>query len=214
MSTAQKLPLSRSLNRLAQGVVNDAFQKSGQALPCRVVRVVSSNVVTVAFQVNSKFTLPQVTIPMAGAEWIRYPIQPGNGGVVFPADARLAGISNIGGGTADLSQPANLTALVFLPFADAKWSAVDLQAVTIYGPNGVVLRDTGNASNITLTPSGIAITTPEITANVPTTTINGNVTVNGTITASGEVTGNGITLSSHMHGGVQSGGSNTSGPSG
>lgn len=40
----------------------------------------------------------------------------------------------------------------------------------------------------------------------------GNATFGGSITATGEVTGNGIHLSTHKHGGVESGGSTTDGP--
>lgn len=40
----------------------------------------------------------------------------------------------------------------------------------------------------------------------------GNATFGGNITASGEVTGNGIHLSTHKHGGVESGGATTDGP--
>ncbi|WP_324723856.1 Gp138 family membrane-puncturing spike protein [Lelliottia sp. JS-SCA-14] len=40
----------------------------------------------------------------------------------------------------------------------------------------------------------------------------GNATFGGTITATGEVTGNGIHLSTHRHGGVESGSSTTQGP--
>lgn len=40
----------------------------------------------------------------------------------------------------------------------------------------------------------------------------GNATFGGTITATGEVTGNGIHLSTHKHGGVESGESTTDGP--
>lgn len=43
--------------------------------------------------------------------------------------------------------------------------------------------------------------------------ITGNVDVTGTVTASDDVVGGGISLNSHIHGGVQSGGSNTSTPS-
>lgn len=42
-------------------------------------------------------------------------------------------------------------------------------------------------------------------------TINGNLTVNGSITGN-EVTASGISLSNHVHSGVQSGGDNTGGP--
>lgn len=43
-------------------------------------------------------------------------------------------------------------------------------------------------------------------------TVNGNITVTGNVTADGEVTAAGIDLSTHTHGGVQSGGSNTGAP--
>ena len=40
----------------------------------------------------------------------------------------------------------------------------------------------------------------------------GNATFGGSVTASGDVVGSGISLSTHTHSGVQSGGSNTQGP--
>jgi len=40
----------------------------------------------------------------------------------------------------------------------------------------------------------------------------GNATFGGTLTATGEITGNGIQLSTHVHGGVESGNSTTDGP--
>lgn len=45
-------------------------------------------------------------------------------------------------------------------------------------------------------------------------TINGNLQINGTTTTTGDVVANGISVDSHTHGGVQSGGSNTAGPNG
>lgn len=201
MSNEQKLPLARTLPRAIHNQVNDAFQREGQALPCSVVSVAGA-IVTVKFEVNSAFTLPNVTVPLAGAEYIRYPIQKGDKGYVIPADARLAGMSGIGGGVSDLSQPANLTALVFFPFANAKWSNVDSQAVTIYGPNGVALRDSQNKSNITLIPSGIAVSTDTFTVNANssaniassgTTSISGNTSV--TVSSSGMASMSGATVS-------------------
>ena len=233
MTVAQKLPLARTMTRAMRTQINDAFQRSGQALPCSVVKVVSSGIVTVKFEVNSAFTLPQITIPVFGFEYVRYPIQVGDTGYTVPADASLAALAGLGSGVADLTEPGNLGALVFLPFGSAKWFATpDPNAVVIYGPNGVQLRDTGNASNITLTPSGIAMRAPALTTNTSgdtdmtaaAFTLNGPVTINGTlhvteaviadstINASGEVTGAGIPLSVHMHTGVQTGGSNSGPP--
>lgn len=190
MTSAQKTPLGRSLNQFAAKKVQEAFQRAGQALPCSVVSVEGA-IVTVKFEVTSSFTLPNVTIPMFGAEYIRYPIQPGDGGCVFPADARLSGVSGIGGGVADLSQPGNLTALVFVPISNADWFTVDSQALVLYGPNGVVLRDTEDQANITLTPAGIAITASTLTITSD-TTHDGDITVDGGLSTTGVLSaGNG-----------------------
>lgn len=65
---------------------------------------------------------------------------------------------------------------------------------------------------VELTGSGINIVAPnglKITGDV---SIEGAVTTTSSITADGEITGNGIALSSHVHGGVESGGSKTSEP--
>lgn len=185
MSTGQKNPFAVSLNRFAAKKVNDAFQIAGKALPCSVVSVEGA-IVTVKFEINSSFTLPNVTVPMAGAEYIRYPIQPNDKGVVFPADARLSGVSGIGGGVADLSTPGNLTALVFVPISNMDWSTVDHQAVTIYGPNGVALRDTDNQVSITITPSGIVMEADQITMNGP-TAVNDDLSVSGNIDGGGDL---------------------------
>ncbi len=200
MSSPQKTPLAQTLTRFTQLKINDAFQRMGKALPCHVVSVHGS-IVTVSFEVNSKITLPNVTIPIYGAEYIRLPIQPGCKGVTFPADVRLSGVSGIGGGIADLSQPANLTALVFLPIGNAGWGAPDdPDAVCIYGPNGVRLRDSGGASSVVLTPSGIAVTTG---GDLNLTGANVNIT--GTLKI------NGTPYLAHEHSGVQTGGSNSGG---
>ena len=68
----------------------------------------------------------------------------------------------------------------------------------IHGPDGLV---------ITLAGDGIQITAP---GGV---TIEGDVSVTGTINASEDVIADGISLKSHPHGGVQSGGSYTDPPS-
>lgn len=152
----QKTWLTDSLNRHAERKSTEAINRTTRALPCSVVSV-SGAIVTVKFEVQSGFTLPQVTIPLFGPIYIRYPIQPGDKGMAIPADTYLGGMSGLGGGVANLTQRANLTALVFLPFGNTEWSAVDPQAVTVYGPNGVVLRDTGSNSTFVLTPQSITM---------------------------------------------------------
>lgn len=43
-------------------------------------------------------------------------------------------------------------------------------------------------------------------------TANSGITINGTVTVNGDVVANGISLTSHTHGGVETGGGSTSGP--
>lgn len=152
----QKAPFGRTINKWGTKLVSDHLQLVGKSLPCSVVSV-DGAIITVNFEVSSGFTLPQIAVPLFGPEYIRYPIQAGDKGVVFSADARIGAMCGLSTGTADLSQPANLSALVFFPIGNKSWPTVDPESVTIYGQNGVVLRDTGSATTMTLTPSGIAI---------------------------------------------------------
>jgi hypothetical protein len=160
MSNAQKTPLSRTLSTFTRQKALDEIAKRGQALPGRVVSV-SGPIVTISFEVSG-ITLPQVTMPLFGPEYIRYPVQVGDQGVAFPASVYLGGVSGLGGGTADSRLRANLATLVWFPIANKNWSAVDPNAVTIYGPNGVVLRDSNSQSVETLTPSSVAFATPVV----------------------------------------------------
>lgn len=171
-SNALKIPFARALNQTATNKALNAIQVLGKALPCSVVAV-SGSIVTVAFQVQSNFTIPNVTMPMFGPEYIRYPTQVGDLGVAFPADVRLGSITGLGGGIPDLSLPANLSALVFFPVASTNWSATDnANAVVIYGPDGVILKDTAKTATVTISPNAITLTATNIILN-GITTING-----------------------------------------
>lgn len=59
----------------------------------------------------------------------------------------------------------------------------------------------------------ITIVSPaKVHVQAPISSFIGDIEVSGKITAQGDVIGSGISLSTHVHGGVESGGSNTSGP--
>lgn len=225
---SQKTPLARSLSDFTQSKISDANQILGKSLPATVVSKTGS-IVTVKFEINSIFTLPQVTVPLFGPEYIRYPLQPGDAGVLLAVDARLGGLSGLGGGTASLDNPGNLTALVFLPFGNTAWEAVDPNAVVIRGPNGVVLEDESNACTFVLTPTSVTCIAPNgITMSCGTTTLALTPTswsligANGTLSDGSHTTD--VTLmnsvwtalityiNGHNHSGVQSGGSNTGVP--
>jgi len=160
-SNVQKIPLARSLNLFAERKVADYIQLTGKALPCKI-EAVSGSIVTVSFQVGGPWTLPQVTVPMFGPEYIRYPTQAGDTGVVFPADASLGGITGLGGAAPVLpSLAGNLSALVFFPVASKGWSASeDANALVLYGPDGGILRTTDKTSSVTTNANGTKIKVP------------------------------------------------------
>jgi hypothetical protein len=236
-NNAQKTPFAQSINRFAEQKIRGFMQLTGQALPCSVVSV-NGSIVTVKFEITSNYTLPQVTVPVFGPEWIRYPIQVGDKGMVIPADAYLGGVSGLGTGTAGLNLPGNLSALIFMPIANANWSATDdANALVLYGPDGVVIRDKGAHCKIVLTPTNITVTVPggqTVTINGM-TVINGNAQINGNLQLSGAIqsapgatytgdiktagnviagfaTSDQVGLTTHKHGGVQTGGGSTSSP--
>lgn len=157
MSNAQKIPLAPALDKFTRTRIQDQIQLTGKALPAQVVAV-DGAIITVKFLLSSLFTLPQIDCPLFGPEYIRYPIQVGDLGVVFPSDFYLGGVSGLGGGEATLRSVGNLAALVFFPIGNKTWFSVDPDQVTIYGPNGVKLMDTGETTTFVLTPTGVVIT--------------------------------------------------------
>lgn len=165
----QKTPFARAINRFTEGKVLDFIQLTGKALPCHVTAVVGS-IVTVKFDVTSDFTLPDVTCPMFGPQYIRYPIQTGCLGVVLPADVYLGGITGIGGGTADFSLPSNLSALVFMPVANngaldgnnssENWPETEnADALVLYGPDGAIIRTLDKNTTLTIKRDGVLLNT-------------------------------------------------------
>lgn len=161
MTISQRLNFAKSMNNFAEVKIAEAMELVGKVLPATVVSQ-SGKMVTVSFSLTSiPFTLPQVTIPLFGPEYVRYPMQPGDRGIVIPADTYIGGMSGLGGGVADLTQPTNLSALVYLPISNTEWQDVDGQVVTVYGPEGVTLRDSGSNTTFLLKPDSIAISTPD-----------------------------------------------------
>lgn len=171
-----KTPLAATLPKFTRNQIDQSDQLDGMILPCHVVSV-AGPIVTVAFDIQTEFTLPQVTMAILGSEYIRLPIQVGCKGIAISADAYLGAVTGLGGSTTPFLQPGNLGALAFIPIGNKNFSTVDGNAVVIYGPNGVVLRDQGADCVMTLTPAGIAVTGT-----------NGDLSVSGNLSA-----GNGIT---------------------
>lgn len=213
-----KLWLQKTQN---QGSINRALQtieQTGNALPCSVVAV-NGSLVTVKFEVNSAtWTLPQVTIPKAESRWIRTPIQVGDFGLTVPSDVYVGGISGQGNGIAKLVRRGNLSDLMFLPCGSSSFPAVNVNQAYVSGPQGVLLETEDHKASILINESGITLTFngQTITFNASGLTSSVATQVNSTITASGTIDSTGgdvkagsISLTNHVHTGVQSGSSNT-----
>lgn len=141
----QKTPLVTSLTRHSRRMIDGTLELTGKALPASIVTMMGS-IATVKFELTDiPWTLPQVTVPIAGSEYIRLPLQAGCKGVVFPADARLGPVSGLGGTTADLSKPGNLSALVFFPIGNKAWTAPeDPKQIELYGADGTLIKDSAD----------------------------------------------------------------------
>lgn len=203
-----KIPVAVGLDAASRQRAADGDQMQGKGLPCRITKVVSSNMVEVEFDIKGPFTLPKITIPVSSPEYARIPYQVGDKGLAVPIDYYQGGISGLGGGTADYVQRANLSSLRFEGIGRTQLPAsVDTNAHTLYGKNGVVLHDLDQDGNkhaiVTLTPDKIVIDltnssgkTVEI-KGTKTITFDGDLHVKGNITAG--YGAQNVTLLNHTH---------------
>jgi hypothetical protein len=187
VGNAHKTPLAISNENTPQRKVQDAIALLGKALPAQVVSIDGTGtIVTIQFLVQtSLFTLPNVECGLATSEYQRAPIQKGCKGVVFPADVALGGVTGLGGGVADISLPANLSALMFFPSGNTGFGATDdPNKYLIYGPDGAIIRTLSK-----LTIFDINDLTPTITlpAGVPLRIV-GSVVIEGGVALGGKIT--------------------------
>lgn len=228
MSDYDKLWMQHDLNTLAVNRANELIQTLGMALPCRVTAV-NGAIVTVALEVQSDRPLPLVTLPKAESPWIRMPTQVGDFGVTMPASVYLGGISGLGGGTASMTQPGNLSALIFVPVSNANSPPANTNMAYVQGPDGATIQTTtGTTSSVVTDTSGTTVTFGSNTLTVNGSEINGAVGsssiqmtgISITLSAGGSsivinasgVTIDGILFDTHIHGGVTTGGSVTTRP--
>lgn len=158
MSNAQKFPFLASLANATTIRIEDHAALQGRALPCHVVSVEGA-VVTVQFDIlPGAIQLQEITVPVAGFEYLRFPIQKGDKGVTVPADVSLRGVSGLGTGMADMSLPPSLTALYFMPLGNSNWSAAEPDKVTLYGPDGALIRTTDGKASVAVSSDRITLT--------------------------------------------------------
>lgn len=157
MSDAQKIPFIESLMKTIHMANEDADWARGRALPCHVVKV-EGQIVTVQFDLlPTDIQLPQIKIPIATYAYIWIPVQVGAKGVTVPADVSLRGQTGLGTGLASLSLPPSMTALYFLPLANANWTQEDPNKLVLYGPDGAILKTLSGTSSITVADDAITM---------------------------------------------------------
>lgn len=205
---ALKTHLPVSLDAAGRGRASDGDFMQGKGVPCRITKILSSNMVEVEFLIKGPFTPPRVEIPVSSPEYARVPYQVGDIGLATSLDYYQGGVSGQGGGTADYVQRGNLTNLRFDGIGRKELPGnVDLNAHCIYGKNGVVLFDLDSDGNkhtiITATPDKIVIDltnsnnkTLEVIGST-TITFDGDLLVKGNVTAG--YGGDNVTLLNHKH---------------
>lgn len=160
MSSVQKTPLTRTLNRFATKRAVEVIQRLGRSLPGTVLSV-SGSIVTVNLEVKGE-TLDQVTMPVFGPEYIRYPIQAGGKGVCFPVDTFIGNVTGLGSGTPDDTLQGNLSTLVWFPVANKNWTlppGADANTLAMYGALATLLLDSlAGHGSVKLTSTSIVLT--------------------------------------------------------
>ncbi|HAT3955590.1 TPA: hypothetical protein I9Y43_004236, partial [Kluyvera ascorbata] len=100
MSSDKKLNFAGNMNSFVDNKIASASQMTGKVLPASVVSR-SGNMITVQVLLrDTPYVIPHLTVPLFGPEYIRYPMQPGDKGILIPADTYIGGVSGLGGGTA------------------------------------------------------------------------------------------------------------------
>jgi hypothetical protein len=210
----QQFWMQLSLNKIAVRRALEAIENVGHDLPCEVVGI-NGAIVTVAFDMDtSPWTLPQIAIPKAESPWMRSPTQIGDKGVARPAGRYLGGISGLGGGVAGMKNPGNLSALYFIPISNSGSPPPNINAATVQGPEGAIIQTTAGPtpSSVVTNQSGTTITFGSTAIVVAESSITMNAGGKTVVLDSSGFTIDGILFDTHVHGGVSTGGSDTTGP--
>lgn len=204
---AKKISFAENLSNAIKWQNQSDNAQMGWQLPCKVAAVdLTDGFVTVDFQVtNTNLKFPQITIPVIGWRYIRYPIQVGDAGLTISIDTNLNFIAGQASGITSLTSQGNLgPTLAFMPIMQTTMANSDNpQAVVVVGPQGVILRDDAGDSVVTISPTGIRLQSGTSYISIAK---NGAIDIEGTA-----VTIMGRDFVGHEHKNVQSGTSNTGG---
>lgn len=154
-STSQKINFGVADNKVGLLQALGNIHNIPKRLPVSVVDIDKTNsIMTLKFETDGlPFTLPNITVPLSGPEYIRYPIKkqsqeqgqtkPGDFGFVTSADTNIGNMSGLGPKTpANFTLPTNLSPLIFTLMGNKNWSKTEDQDATLaYGRTGTINRD-------------------------------------------------------------------------
>jgi hypothetical protein len=166
-STSQKLNYGTTDDKVARRQADGRVHNVPKRLPVSVVGIDKTNsIITLKFETDgTPYTLPNVTVPLSGPEYIRYPIkpqmmqggqtQPGDFGYVTSADSNIGNMSGLGPSTpANFTLPANLSPLIFTLMGNKNWTPHDDQTALMgYAPTGTIHRDTNKKTKHIVHPT-------------------------------------------------------------
>lgn len=205
---SKKFIYSQNLVGVIDSQIGATAQVDGWELPC-VVKSISGDglFVTVEFQIaQGEFPITQITIPIAESEYVRLPIQIGTVGITKKVTADISYISGQRDGLSTLNSYGNLnTALCFVPITNKKLfpATPDKNALWLYGPDGVIIQDTSGNSKVTVSQTAVRMESGSSYIQI---NKDGSIVISGS-----SVSIMGKDFLGHTHGGVQTGGSNTTG---
>ena len=140
---AQKHSFVQSMNAFAEGKIEVGVSMLAKSVPCSVNSVeANGDIVTVKIEMKvGNAAFPLIKCPVYGPQYLRWPLQKGDMGVLFSADYYLGGVSGLGTGVADMTPQFNLSTGVFFPIGNTIFGDTeDAQKTVIYGPEGVILK--------------------------------------------------------------------------
>lgn len=168
-----------------------------------------------------------VIFPRGGGCTLTFPVKEGDECLLIFAD-RCIDFWWQSGGVQETVDPrqhdlSDAFAIVGPQSQAQKISGISTSAAQLRTDDGAAFVEVAAGGDITATTTG------SMTINAPTITLNGNVTINGNlsqgmgesggtatmlgpVTVTNDVTASGISVATHKHGGVQTGGGTTGGP--
>jgi hypothetical protein len=195
---SKRKPLAIQLDAYINKQIENSQQTLGKFLPCSVVSVMNDGngntvpIVTVKFEINYPYPLPQVTIPVHGFEYIRSPIKVGDKGLAISADVFIDNITGLGETTTTTADTGNLSAMVFMPVGNSTWSYKPGNELTLYA--------TATGAHVAVSANQVSLVSGGVSLTVNST----NVTIAG-----GDLIVSGKSFLNHEHpvSGIQTGGS-------